>query len=1362
MICKCNQIPRILLFFGVYLSYYIALLLFAPMQRLLFTIITGLFLLVNADAQRIYHFSLGQLSDNRFHAICEDKSGFIWIGTENGLDRYDGYSYTKFYHDDADSLSLRSNYIGSLLIDRDGTLWVGTNAGLQYMTPGEKAFHTVRLTDGSRPFVRDIKQFSDGTIWVCSPGRGLFWIDPKLSMQAHGILSLNSRSNQDCQFLQILEDRDGVVWLGTPRGVLLYDPKTDNTTEFQRDVISHEITGLNMDAQGRIFISTKMHLYMWNPRNHSLSRLTPPEGIWEITHSFKGGNDNILVSLRGNGLLELDQNLRLRSMALKPSDRSLEKLDVSAYYMDHAGNRWIGCFLSDLILVSRELNEFDYWKFSDYNEDVSGTVTAMSTDSYGRLWVGYNNTDLMCFDAYGRAVNKVQGSLYASCMFRDSDGRLWVGHPSGGLSTLDTQTGQMKRFVTDGYTGVSGITQDEQGRIYFAEQGSGFSRLNPETGVHEHYSVFANRGPNAEWMNNDWIHFMYLDSQNRLWFAHDNGTDCFDVDRNMFMGIRQLKRSFGASACYSILEVHDGEIWFGTTKGIIIYDTDNQTIKQLNTRNGLTNDDVRAMICDNDGMVWVSTGNGLNRINPNTLEVMRFYTEEKSFNRVAAISDEGRVFFGSNFGITGFVPSAIRTEASVNNVLLTGIYLNGEKISSQTLSGGKPVSKGPLYMTSGLRLAYRDNSFTMEFSTLNYGDEMNIMYEYTFDPSGSWSSTPAGMNRITFSNLRHGRYDLYVRARLNDIVSEASVYRIRVEAPWYATGLACVIYALLIIALLLYIRSVNRRSHEQEMSDAKFQAFINVAHEICSPMTLVLSPLDEMLHNDRVNPEIRPELQRIYKNSTRILTLINQLLDMQKFDEGRMQLHYAQTDLINFIMGPFEMFTQTAEKHNITFTFTHSMADQDVWIDRNSMDKVLMNLLSNAFKYTQDDGSIDICVEVGTDDSVKGPLRNYAQVSIKDTGIGLDKAEANRLFERFYRADNQLTSVTMGMGLGLNYSRMLVQMHGGTIMADNRSDGLQGSVFSFRIPLGNSHLSPQDIISADMAARPELERNRTGLEHEDVQNNSESGTILKALLVDDDESMLDYLSDGLKQSYKTITARNGKEALKLAVSQLPDIIVTDVVMPEMDGLQFVKALRGNSLISHIPVVMLSGKNKLQDRMAVMGIGADYYLPKPLYMRELRSVMTNLINNRLLVKGKFTGAVEQNEAIDSVSLETADEQTMKRIMAVINKNLSNSEFTVTQLLEEAGVSRTQLHRKIKEQTGYSAARFIQNIRMQQAYNLLKEKKVNVAQVAYTVGFASQSHFSTTFKQYYGMTPSEFIKQMEEQEGSAPEISPDQQP
>ena len=426
------------------------------------------------------------------------------------------------------------------------------------------------------------------------------------------------------------------------------------------------------------------------------------------------------------------------------------------------------------------------------------------------------------------------------------------------------------------------------------------------------------------------------------------------------------------------------------------------------------------------------------------------------------------------------------------------------------------------------------------------------------------------------------------------------------------------------------------------------------------------------------------------------------------------------------------------------------MVEQPVWIDRDSIDKVMMNLLSNAFKYTNDGGKIEMKVEVGTDDHEKGPLHNYVEVSVSDTGIGIDKEDINKIFDRFYRADNNLTSVTMGMGIGLNYSQMLVRLHHGTIWADNRTDGQSGSVFSFRLPLGNSHIPAEDIVDNDQIARPQLERTRASMDYDEPEDKNHIKSNIKVLLVDDDDSMLDYLSDSLKHSYRIITARNGKEGLKYAVSQMPDLIITDVVMPEMDGIQLVKALKGNSLVSHIPVIMLSGKNKLQDRMLGLDTGADSYLPKPFYMSELKALMSNLISNRLIVKGKYSGQQEQAENVAEVQFESSDEQFMKRVMEIVNANISNSEFNITQMVDEVGMSRTQLHRKLKELTGFSAARFMQNIRMQQAMKLLKEKRVNVSQIAYSVGFASQTHFSTTFKQYYGVSPTEYIRQLEADE------------
>ena len=1321
------------------------------MRKHIVTLFVGLVLSLSVNAQRTFRFTIGQLSDNRFQAICEDMYGFIWIGTENGLNRYDGYNFYQFYHDDNDSLSLISNYIRSLYIDWDGILWVGTNRGLQYLRPGEKSFHTVRFPGSRSPFIQKISQFRDGRIWIDAQGNGIFWVDPDAPEQVNSVVSINTYPDVQGMFRTVLEDDEGTVWLGTPLGVLLYDPKTDKVSEFRRDMIDRDVTSINSDDEGNIYITTSEHLFMWNSVRRTLTRLTPEKGIWEITHSFMD-DEGLKVSLRGKGLLALGDDRQLRQVELKPTDRSLEKLDVSAYYKDKAGNAWIGCFQADLILLTKSRNEFDYWAFNDYQEDISGTITALVTDNEGRLWIGYNNNGPTCLSNTGMVIKHGPASQYVSCMFRDSHDRIWAGYPNGGLALLDTETGRLRMMIRNEFSNVSAIAEDLQGRIYYSELGNGFSRFSPDDMKRTLYSDFAKTGRNGQWLSNDWIHHMVIDSWNRLWIGHDNGVDCFDIDRNTFTDNSKLQAAMGTSGCTCILEERAGIIWFGTNKGVIVYNTTNAVASLLNTSKGLSNDDVRGMVTDNDGYIWVATPGGLNRINPDDFEISRFYIEEKAFNRVSAFSvTDDRAYFGSNAGITAFSPYSITTDTRVNKVIMTGFYLNGERITQESTSGGKRISEKPLNMSDQFRLAFRDNSFTLEFSTLNYGDEASLIYEYSISPGRSgWISNPAGVNRFTFSKLGFGRYTISVRARLNDIVSKPVAYNIKIEAPWYATSLAVCTYLLIILAILMVVFRLRSRSRKREMDEARFQSFINVAHEICAPMTMVISPLEDMIRDENTPAAMQPSLRQMHKSSTRILSLINQLLDMRKFDEGQMQLHFAETDLINFLMGPFELYTQTAERRNIEFRFNHAMAEQPVWIDRDSIDKVMMNLLSNAFKYTPDNGTIEMSVEVGTDDNEKGPLHNYVEVSVTDTGVGLDKDDVNRVFQRFYRADNKYTAVTMGMGIGLNYSQMLVSMHQGAIKACNRSDGQSGSVFSFRLPLGNSHIRQEEIIEADQASRQQLERNRASMDYDDYEEIHHTQGSVKVLVVDDDDSMLEYLTESLKHSYKIITARNGKEGLKLAISQTPDLIITDVVMPEMDGIQLVKALKGNSLVSHIPVIMLSGKNKLQDRMLGLDTGADSYLPKPFYMSELKSLMANLINNRLIVKGKFSGKQEQAEKISPIQFESSDEQLMKRIMSIINKNISNSEFNITQLVDEVGLSRTQLHRKFKELTGFSASRFVQNIRMQQAMKLLKEKRVNVSQIAYSVGFASQTHFSTTFKQYYGVSPTEFIRQLEAEE------------
>ena len=597
------------------------------MRKLILLLISGMFLYVSAYAQRTFRYPIGQVSDNRFHAICEDISGFIWIGTENGLNRYDGYNFYKFFHDDNDSLSLMSNYVRSLYTDKNGTLWIGTNRGLQYLRPSERSFYTIPFPGSRNAYIRKISQFSDGRIWIAAQGSGIYWVDPDNPNKLNSVVSVNTNPAAGNVFRTVIEDKEGTIWVGTSSGILLYDPKTDNVTEFRRDIIDSDITGINCDDNGIVYITTNSHLFVWNPARRRLDRVTPQEGIWEITHSFLD-NEGIKISLRGKGLLALTEDRSLERVELNPTDRSLEKLDVSAYYRDKSGNRWIGCFQADLILSTKNRDEFDYWKFADYQQEVSGTVTAMATDTQGRLWVGYNNNGLTCFSSDGRVLRDGRNSPYVNCLFRDSRNRIWAGYPSGGLALLNVSNGQLRTVVANEHSSVSSIAEDIQGRIYYSELGNGFSRLDPVSMKTELYSEFAKTGRNGQWLTNDWIHIMYIDKWNRLWIGHDNGADCFDIVNNTFLDNNRLQAVMGTSGCTCITEEKEGVLLFGTTKGLIILNTASGETHLLNTASGLSNDDIRGIVKDNEGFIWVSTPGGVNRINPDDFEVSRFHTEE--------------------------------------------------------------------------------------------------------------------------------------------------------------------------------------------------------------------------------------------------------------------------------------------------------------------------------------------------------------------------------------------------------------------------------------------------------------------------------------------------------------------------------------------------------------------------------------------------------------------------------------------------------------------------------------------------------------------------------------------------------------
>jgi signal transduction histidine kinase/DNA-binding response OmpR family regulator len=673
------------------------------------------------------------------------------------------------------------------------------------------------------------------------------------------------------------------------------------------------------------------------------------------------------------------------------------------------------------------------------------------------------------------------------------------------------------------------------------------------------------------------------------------------------------------------------------------------------------------------------------------------------------------------------------------------VFVRNQAINTKTVSNGKPIIEECVTREEHFNFSHLDDTFTFEVSTMDFGNKGNIFYEYRIRELGEeWNTTLAGTNRIAFNHLPYGTYNLEIRASKNGSVTPISKYYIHISPPWYKSIFAYFLYFAVLIAIVLLSIFLYFRTRQEKFNEAKLQFFINISHEIRSPLTLIISPIEKMLKENH-DESTTKLLHTVHRNTNRILGLINQLLDIRKFEKGQINLKYNETDMVGFIDEIISIFDYQTKNRNINFKFEHNMPELQVWIDRNNFDKVLINLITNSFKYTPDGGEITIILNSGIDDKASGILYRYAEIKIIDSGIGIDNDKVRTIFERFYQIDNNITFSSIGSGIGLNLSKMFVELHHGTITASNRND-TQGSCFTIRLPLGNEHLKKEEISSVELRTRT-LTPDSIIQPLPPVKKKAlRSKTTYKILIVDDEEEIRNFLKEELEETYRIMMCSNGKEALQKIHTQQPDLIITDVMMPEMDGLTLLKKIRTNVNLSHIPVIMLTAKTEQSDKIEGLEKGADVYLTKPFSIDELHVRITNLLESRKILKGKYSGAQDQDDKIKAVSFKSSDELLMEKVMKFINENISNPEMNVEMLAKSVGLSRVQLHRKLKEITGLPTGEFIRNLRLKMAATLLKEKKINITQIGYAVGFTNQTHFSTTFKKIYGVSPTEYIDQI----------------
>lgn len=862
---------------------------------------------------------------------------------------------------------------------------------------------------------------------------------------------------------------------------------------------------------------------------------------------------------------------------------------------------------------------------------------------------------------------------------------------------------------------LDGMQVDAAGNIYFASPGNGLYVWNRKSGKMTQY-LMDDKRPHKTICNN-WISEIRLDSRGWLWCATANGVSCMDTKTGYF-DIILSRPLLEGKTCYSTLELSDGKIAIATEMGLYLYDRKKQQTTPWPHSESISGLRIYSLKKDARGNLWMSTAQGIWCYDS---KAKSFFSFEKGnglltkeyLAGVAGSTPDGVICYGNSEGLTYFRSSLVKDY----NEKMSAIYL------SEVLLDGKMAP----FIGDNLSVPSDFKSIVLNFSLLDYQSVGNIVFQYRIN-GGKWISNAAGDNSFNFTGLSYGHYRIEVRTYCNGKYSIYNkVIKLNVLAPWYLTVWAKLIYLILVLGFMAAVIFIYLHKKKRDLEEAKMQFLINATHDIRSPLTLIMEPLKKLKERLGNAEEYHEDIDTMDRNAQRLLTLVNQILDKRRLDKHQMNLSCRETNLVEFSRGLVSLFTYNANLRGINIRLEMPETPVNAWIDRNKLDKAIANLLSNAFKYTPNGGEIIFRIE---------KQDKKVLLYVIDSGKGLGKNDdAKTLFERFYQGKNSADMHLGGSGIGLNLCRSIVRLHGGDVYAHNREDGKSGACFIIELPLGKEHLKNNQIYSDNRDTKKKQQRGA-------ASRNS------KILLVDDDIEICRYLKSELSDWYRFVICNNGKEALKQLLSGDFDLVVSDVVMPEMDGITLLRNIKGNANISHVPVIMLTSKSEISDRLEGIKLGADAYLAKPFSLEELHLTIDNLIDNVRRLKGKFTGALKQDDKVEKVEVKGYDEELMERIMKVVNENLSDSDFNVEKMCDEVGVSRTQLHRKLKEMTGVPTSEFLRNIRLNEAARLIREHKINITQVSYMVGFANNSHFSTAFKKYFGMSPTEYAARYSE--------------
>lgn len=1336
-------------------------------MRSFVSILISLFISVICRAQTAgdhYYFKnlsiQNGLSQNTVNAILQDRKGFMWFGTKDGLNRYDGLSFRKFKHSEVNKQSIGNNFITSLYEDTRGNIWVGTDAGLYIYYPEKEVFeHFAQVSTTQTRIYRSVAMITEdskGCVWVAVESQGIFCIDLQRKLLTNYELSKVSPSIS-ANVQSIVFDNSGTIWIGLYGGGLFYSSdqmKTlhpyldqDGVEVFREDVIARVVKGAyNCLYVGSVKGGVK-ELNLTSGQVRDLL-LTDEDGEAIYCRDLISYSDSELWIGTESGVyiynLRTSRYVHLHSSAYDPY--SLSDNAVYSIYKDREEGIWLGSYFGGVDYYPRPYTYFEKYYPKDLTGGLHGKrVREFCQDNSGNLWIGTEDGGLNQFDPHTKEFRYFVPStgftnIHGLCM----DGNnLWVGTFSKGLRVVDTRTGAIlktymkssdSRSLSD--NNIFAICRTAAGDIYLGTM-FGLLRYNRESDDFDQIPE----------LNGRFVYDIKEDSYGNLWLGtYANGAYCYRVNEKKWKNYVFDENNSGSlpyDKVLSIFEDSHRRVWLTTQGGgFCQFHPETETFTRYDSRNGMPNDVVYQIIEDNDGLLWLTTNSGLARFHPETKEVKVFTTANgllgDQFNYRSSFKEEdGTIYLGSINGFIVFNPKTFAENKYIPPVVITDFLLYSKEV--RVGESGSPLDKS-ITFSDKIVLKADQNSFSFRIAALSYlAPRMNKLM-YKLDGFDDEWLTVSESPIITYSNLKYGDYVFRVKASNSDGVwnGEEISLSIHILPPFYLSIWAYGIYVLLFISFsvytVLYFRHKSSRKHrrqmekfeqekEREMYHAKIDFFTNVAHEIRTPLTLIKGPLENIILKKTVDAETREDLHIMKQNTERLLSLTNQLLDFRKTESQGFRLNFTECSITEIVKETYLRFTSLAKQRELEFTLTLPETDLTAHVNKEAFTKIVSNMLNNAVKYAST--YIHVSMEIGQ----VGDKPVFYFRTVND-GTIIPNQMKEEIFQPFVRFEEGADrKVNTGTGIGLALSRSLAELHQGSLMM---IDGETNNTFCLTLPVVQDTTIK---LTSELVPEEEVLKE---YRQEAIERNDTRPTVL---VVEDNLEMLAFVGRQLSGDYHVLTATNGVEALRLLDDHFVNLVVSDVIMPQMGGFELCRTIKSKLDYSHIPVILLTAKTNIQSKIEGMELGADAYIEKPFSVEYLYACVSNLISNREKLRQAF--AQSPFVAANTMALTKADEEFIRKLNEIILGNLHNPEFSMDNMADALNMSRSNFYRKIKGVLDLSPNEYLRLERLKRAAQLLKEGESRVNEICYTVGFNSPSYFSKCFQKQFGVLPKDFV-------------------